>query len=71
MIDLMYFSFNWDGVIVTRLAEHKGYRVLGIETPYATLQIQVTPTGRITVRPIVKKHASRSGLRLGVAEVAP
>ncbi len=43
------YGFQFGPALVERLIEHKGAVVLAVKTPACTLEITVTPTGRIRV----------------------
>ena len=40
------WGFKWGYVKVQRLTEHRGNRILGVDTPHRRLEICVSPTGR-------------------------
>lgn len=41
------YGFEWGALKVERLGSFKGYVVLGITTPYQTLEVTTSPTGRV------------------------
>ena len=48
------FGFTWGPMEVLRACSHKRYRVLLIRTPYAEVEVSVSPTGR-SVRTAVRR----------------
>lgn len=40
------YGFHWGPADVFRVFQHKGRRVLGIETSHRRIQISISPTGR-------------------------
>lgn len=49
------YGFSWGPMQVTRVATHRGNRILDIRTPRAVVQIVVTPTGIVRIRHEAKK----------------
>lgn len=58
---LTRYGFEYGAAKVSRLASHKGYVVVGFETPRQRLDITVTPTGLIRVGKVVRNEAKNGG----------
>jgi hypothetical protein len=43
------YGFQWGNAVISRACEHKGHRLLMIETPRERIMIRVTPSGLIRV----------------------
>lgn len=40
------YGFKWGVATVARLMQHRGSRVIGIDTPHRHLEVSISPTGR-------------------------
>jgi hypothetical protein len=43
------YGFKWGESTISRACEHKGHRIVMIETPRQRLMVRITPTGLIRV----------------------
>lgn len=44
--DAYRYGFRWDNVDVVRMSEYRGYKCIGVETDFGSVQIYVSPTGQ-------------------------
>lgn len=53
------YGFKWGEAAINRAAEHKGHRIVMIETPRQRLMVRITPCGLIRVDPIEANTGER------------